>query len=154
MDSTAIANTLDELTGSWKPSGAATPSDLKDARLSLINALESGITPQAMHAVPMFHTRMPGSDRYAIDVLVREAGLTPTPSVIPNVRSSTTIDPTATADFVSMEVGKTLGPFFDMFGGTHWIDLIPLPQKITISSATRGILGYLGSPYFFGQILR
>jgi len=143
MDATAISNALDELTGSWKPSGAATTSDLGEARFSLVDALASGLAPQAVHATPMFRTPVLGTDRSEVDALVRKARPTPTLSVMPNVRSGTDIDPAMAADFVGMKVSKTLGPFVDSFGVTHWIDLIPLPQKIPISSTTRGILGYL-----------
>ena len=64
-------------------------------------------------------------------------------AVIPFVRNATDIDPAALANVVGMKVDKTLGPFVDSFGVAHWVDLIPIPRRIPVSSATRRALGFL-----------
>jgi hypothetical protein len=143
MKTAAIADALNQTTGTWQPFAAATPGDLELARTNLAAALASGISPESMHATPAFHA--PSVDGgAAIEKIVH--GVAPkksTPTVLPRVRNLTDIDPALAASVAGMKVEKTLGPFIDAFGALHWIDLIPIPTKIPISSVTRGVIGYL-----------
>ncbi len=143
MDAAAIAEALDQLTGSWAPEGAATATDLAEARQYLARALASGVAAGALHAVPDLRTPPPSGARPLIDAIAQRVQPEPAPMVVPYLRRATDIDPRIGAGAAGMAVSKTLGPFVDGFGVPHWIDLIPLPRKIPISSATRGILGYL-----------
>lgn len=141
MNLSEIANKIDELTGSWSPSGAATAQDLRDARLRLADGLFSNTAPQASQSPSSFRSRPAVASRSEADAAAELA--TSASGVMPYVRNATDIDPAANANVVGMKVDKTLGPFVDSFGVAHWVDLIPVPHQIPISSATRGILGFL-----------
>jgi hypothetical protein len=141
MNLSEIANRIDELTGSWNPSGAATAQDLREARLHLADGLFSDTAPQASQSPPGFRSRPVVGSSSEADAAAELA--TSASAVMPYVRNATDIDPAAYVNVVGMKVGNTLGPFVDLFGVAHWVDLIPLPHRIPILSPTRGILGFL-----------
>ena len=140
MSSSEIANRLYKLAGSWQPGGAATPQDLRAARLYLADGLLGGIAPQTIQ-LPAFHSGATDHGRLEADAIAELAK--PGSLIVPSVRNSIDINPAALAEVVGMSVSDTLGPFTDPFGVTHRVDLIPLARRIPISSATRGILAYL-----------
>ena len=143
MDNPVLVDTLDELTGSWVPGGEATAGDLAEARLLLAGALSSGLAPQDISPGPVFQARPATVDRPAIEAAAHQAPAGAALTAIPYVVSTNNFDPSAFAMAAGMKIDKTLGPFVDAFGAEHWVALIPIPRKIPISSATRGLLGYL-----------
>jgi hypothetical protein len=142
MSQSTIVDTLDQITGSWKPAASATSGDLDSARRALAAALAGGLPVSALHATPSPHASTVTTAHAAIDELVRSVSDTPF-TVLPSVRSATDIDPAAGALVAGMKVEKTLGPFADAVGALHWIDLIPLPQKVEITGSSAGELGYV-----------
>jgi hypothetical protein len=143
MDTQEITNTLVHLTGSWVPAGSSSEHDLEEARLVLARALSSGVEPQSLNALPLAISQPAAADRQAIEMLVQKASAKAELTLLPRVRTASIVDPAAFALTSGMQVSKTLGPFVDLHGTEYWIDLIPLPKKIPISSATRGVLAYL-----------
>lgn len=141
MDTSQVASRLSELTGSWKPSGAASLQDLRSARLYLADGLFSGVAPQASGTVTGFRTHLADIAREEIQAAAQLAKSTT--DLMPYVRSSTDLDASAAASVIGMQVSETLGPFVDSFGVAHWVDLIPLPRKIPIVSSTRGVWAYI-----------
>ena len=143
MSSSAIVDTLDQVTGSWKPIATATSGDLDSARHALATALASGVPASALHATPSVHAPVVTAARSAIDALVRNVNVASSATVLPNVRNAIDIDPAAGALVAGMKIEKTLGPFVDAIGALHWIDLIPLPKKLPITGSTAGELGFV-----------
>lgn len=143
MDIADVTNQLDGMTGSWTPGEGASDSDLEDAQRALASALANGLTPQALGAGPDFLMPVPSGSRPAIEAIIQSLGTDPTLDVLPHVRSADDFDPAALAATSGMAVSRTLGPFVDAAGAAQWVDLIPIPRKIPISSDTRGVLAYL-----------
>ena len=143
MNMSAIADELDQITGSWKPSAAATLDDLTVARKILADALLSGFTTSSLHGQTVFQTKTVTGEIDTIDKIVESSSAQAVPTQRPTVRSVTNIDPKLMADVAGMKVEKSLGPFADSLGVLHWIDLIPIPTKIPIHSATLGDIGFL-----------
>jgi hypothetical protein len=141
MNTSELADRLFELTASWQPSGAATQQDLREARLYLADGFLSGIAPQQSQLAPAFRTSVTAFTRPEIDAAARLAKSST--NLMPYVRSTADIDHALSASVVGMQVSETLGPFVDFFGVTHWVDLIPLPQKVPIVSSTHEVLGYI-----------
>jgi hypothetical protein len=141
MNPSEIAKRIDELMGSWSPSESATFQDLREARLSIADGLLSNTAPQETQSPLGFRSHPASAIRSEADALAELA--TSASAIIPYVRKATDVDPVTYADVAGMKVDKTLGPFVDSFGVRPWADLIPLPHRIPISSATRGVLGFL-----------
>jgi hypothetical protein len=140
--SASIAETLERLTGSWKPSAASSADELSAARATLAAALASGLPEEAVSAATSFQTPAGAGDTTSLDDLLVGIHPNPVPTVLPRVRNATDIDPAASSITAGMKIDQTLGPFVDTFGVLHWIDLIPLPVKIAIDG-TSGVLGYI-----------
>jgi hypothetical protein len=132
-----VISSLGDLTGTWRPVQGASPQDLRDARLALADGLAAGTFSQT----PFFRTQLP----YAQPVDITAAGELAQPgatSQLVNLRSSTDAGALASA-VTGPQVSKTLGPFADSLGVTHWVDLIPLALKLEVVAATGQVLGYL-----------
>ena len=112
--------------------------DLRDARLALADGLAAGTFNQR----PFFRAQLPYSE--PVDIAAAAELAEPTASQTVSLRSSTDFGALASAVAGTQpQVSRTLGPFVDGLGVSHWVDLIPLTAKMAVSTAAGQVLGYL-----------
>jgi hypothetical protein len=136
MSASEVATRLRELTGAWRPAQGASLKDLRDARLALADTLAAGTFSQT----PFFRAQLPNAE--PVDITAASELALPVDTQLVNLRSSTDSGALRSA-LTPTPVSKTLGPFVDSLGVTHWVDLLPQQQKLPIATAAGRVLGYL-----------
>jgi len=82
MNVSDVAYKIDELTGSWNPSGAATSQDLREARLHLADGLLSDTAPQAGQSPLGFRSRRAATgSSFSVSFVIHE----PRPSAVARI---------------------------------------------------------------------
>jgi hypothetical protein len=149
MNHADIAQALLQLTGSLKPSGYTTPSDLEQARAALIQTLLHGIAPAQLifGSVPgrsmssVIHSAVfddtTHSQIHALTTTVVEAHDPATATTqlayLSSLSSASTSAPPWAA---GMQIAKTLGPFEDNSGIPYWLHIFTITRSLRFAFGT------------------
>lgn len=133
MERHALLEALSEITGTW--SSPAGPAALTEARRAIADSLLSGAAAQDISPAARSRAPLTPSSPASLETLQSLlAGLPPpaAPAVRPFVRSALGLDPGARGAVAGMKIERTLGPFVDVMGIEHFVDLLPIPRKYPI----------------------
>ncbi|MCU1321477.1 MAG: hypothetical protein JWM43_1126 [Acidobacteriaceae bacterium] len=144
MDADKIAQSLGSLTAGWKASSTISPESLDAARKALAGSLVRGKDVGEIHP-ELANLPLPGADEEstaALKKMLADAPELADPSVLGVVRSAASVDPNNPSGLPAwargMAIQQTLGPFLDLQGAAHFVDLIPILPAATISSVAFG----------------
>jgi hypothetical protein len=130
-DAAAVSSALAELTPGWTPDAGVSPEALAAARQALAHTLLSGRSVQEIHAITSAVKARPPIDPGLSAELMEIASAAvaapppPTMAVIRSALGATVSNPTGRPDWArSARVFQSYGPFRDVQGITHWVDLL------------------------------
>jgi len=124
-----IAPLLAQLTAGWEPGPGANTDALLAARTALAETLRAGIAPAEISQVWKGLTREPDGTTTAAALQALETDKEPQPqqplAYVSSAMTSSVRNPTGTPAWArGMKVQRTLGPFLDPQGISHWVHII------------------------------
>ncbi|MGZ3195915.1 MAG: hypothetical protein ACXWI1_02195 [Croceibacterium sp.] len=139
-DHAAIAASLAQLTSGWTPTPGIAPDTLTAAREALVASLLAGHSASDLHIVqPAVRADVPAEPRLAAELgaIATRIAAGPRPATTAIVRSplaATLTNPTGVPAWArSAQVPTSLGPFLDIHGLPHWVDLIRITASMPIA---------------------
>ena len=130
-DATAVSAALAQLTPGWTPGAGVSPETLAAARLALAHTLLSGKSVQEIHTpTAPGKAGVPTNPELSAELLeIANHAIAgppqPTLGVIRSALGATVSNPTGRPDWArSARVIQSYGPFQDVQGVTHWVDLL------------------------------
>lgn len=143
-----IADSLSQLTWGWTPAAGVSAEALATARAALAGSLVAGKTPAEIHATQTtLQTGLSANPGLSAEILhIAAQSLTakpsPTLAIVRSAYSATRMNPSGVPDWArSARKLQTLGPFLDVSGTPHYVDLI----LFTVS--TQFAFGSASSPF-------
>jgi hypothetical protein len=142
-DATSLADLLAQLTSGWAPVRGIAPEALTAARQALAHSLLAGRSIQEIHAVTTpVKAAPPANPQLSAELLQIAASAVgaPRPHTTAVVRSSLaarTSDPIGRPDWArSARFIQSYGPFADVHGVIHWVDLLLFTVSLPFSFGT------------------
>ncbi|MGA8481803.1 MAG: hypothetical protein WB696_27880 [Chthoniobacterales bacterium] len=131
LDAAAVSASLAQLTPGWTPGAGVSPEALAAARQALAHTLVSGKSVEEIQAVTALVKAGPPTDPQLSAELLELANVAvaaPQQRTLAVVRSAlavTVSNPTGRPEWArSARVVQSYGPFQDLQGVTHWVDLL------------------------------
>lgn len=131
MPDVPLSDVLEALGESWKAPPGLAETDLATVRAAVRTTRSRGAVSVIKH------------DSSAENA----APATPVAPVnVTRLRSDVDLDlAAAITEPLTAHPQKTLGPFVDKAGISHWVDIFPIVQKVTLESTTHGVLAELSA---------
>jgi hypothetical protein len=142
MNQAEITQVLLEFTGSLKPTGPATVSDLEQARTAIAQTLLHGITPAQIISEPLGgakssairgaifdHATQSQIQKLTATVLAAHKPAA-APAQLAYLTSFSSAATSAPAWAAGMQIAKTLGPFEDSSGIPYWLHLLTVTKSV------------------------
>ena len=148
MSQSRIAESLAQLTAGWTANPTGKPESLGNARKALAASLLLGMESRDIHpGLESLPPPSPQPDLTAeLQSLVTSASELTASAYFAAVRSSVSLDPNNPSGLPAavrgMQVQQTLGPFTDVSGASHFVDLFTIIRQASVAfgSAT-GVFG-------------
>jgi len=142
-DAAAVASSLAQLTSGWTAAAGVAAETLTAARQALASSLLAGKSLQEIHAVTTpLKAGPPVDPQLSASLLSIAAGVAAAPPVrtLAVIRSSlaaTINNPGGRPEWTSgAQVLQSYGPFLDLQGVIHWVDLIPITVSLPFAFGT------------------
>ncbi len=143
------AQALLQLTGSLKPSGYTTASDLEQARTALAQTLLHGIAPDQLSSgavpgtvkSPAIHSAVFGDSTHSQIQAVAKAVIdahepTTVPTQFAYLHSLSSAGTSAPTWAAGMQIAKKLGPFEDSSGIPYWLHIFTITKSLRFAFGT------------------
>jgi hypothetical protein len=131
IDPATLAKSLAQLTSGWKPVGAVAPEALTAARQALASSILAGKTLSDIHSTsPSLKAGTPSDPALESELvsIASRAIAAPQPTTVAVVRSALAAslsNPSGTPAWAQgAQVVQSFGPFQDLNGVPHWVDLL------------------------------
>src|SRR5580698_83744 len=129
-DPKVIADSLTQLTSGWSPGPGVNPQALTAAREALASSLIAGKSLAEIHAAqPQVNAQTPSDPQLTADLLqlassVAAAQPPATIAIIRSAYAATLANPAGAPAWArGAQIVQSFGPFLDLNGIPHWVDL-------------------------------
>ncbi|HZU27466.1 MAG TPA: hypothetical protein VFA04_18200, partial [Bryobacteraceae bacterium] len=140
-----VASALAQLTSGWKPAPNVAPEALTAARAALAGSLVAGKPLRDLHGInlplragPALNPQLE-SDLLSVVSQVTSESAPRTIAVVRSALAASLENPTGRPEWTrGARITQSYGPFQDLQGAPHWVDLFPLTRSIQFAFDNSG----------------